>query len=74
MVNLSIVGDKTTIICSFLVPWQQIVRLGLGLGLGFLVLLFRVRVKFRVRVRVIITLLCIRFLREESFFYLFFTI
>ena len=44
----------------------------------FLVLIFRfrvrVRVRIRVRVRVIITFQCIRVLREESFFYLFFAI
>ena len=68
MSNLSIIGDKTTMLCTFLVPWCLLVRLGLGLGLGVLVLLFRFRV------RVIVTLLCMRVLREESFFYLFFTI
>ena len=73
MSHLSMLGDKTTILCTFLVPWLQIVRL--GLGLGFLVLLFRVRVRVRVSVRVsvrvIITLICIRLLREGSFLHLF---
>ena len=49
MANLSILGDKTTMLCIFLVPRRQVVIL--GLGLWFLVLFFLVRV----RVRVIIT-------------------
>ena len=51
MPNLSILGDKTTMLCAFLVTWSQVVRL--GLVLGFLVFFFMVMV--RVRVRVIIT-------------------
>ena len=49
MANLAILGDKTTIIQAFLIPWCQVVFLGLGLvflgfglglGLGSLLLLY----------------------------------
>ena len=51
MAYLSILDNKTSMLCNWIVSYSQVTRL--GLGLEFLVLFFMVRV--RVRVRVIIT-------------------
>ena len=41
-------GDKTTMLCTFLVPLRTIVKL--GSELGFMALFFMVRARVRVRV------------------------
>ena len=53
MTNLWVLGNKTTMLCTFAASWLQAVRL--GLGLGFLALFLMVRVRFKVRVRAIVT-------------------
>ena len=68
MANLSILGDKTTMLCAFIVAYMK--TLMLGLGLGYFVLFSSIRIRVRVRIWGIITLICMRLLREESFFYL----
>ena len=69
MANLSILGDKSTMLCTFLVPRRQIVRL--GLGLVFFVLFFMVRVRVRARV-IIAWYVCIFY--EKSHYFTSFTL